>query len=95
MLQVKQDAREIQRTLSCFRIFYSLNYDAKQETSKSSEINFRERNLTHMFKIIPHLKNLILKRIKENLKGIEVREDLVFSFLERCQKCYVIYRREF
>jgi hypothetical protein len=48
-----------------------------------------------MFKIIPHLKNLIIKRIIENLKLIEVQEDLVVSYLERCQTCYVIYRKEF
>jgi hypothetical protein len=93
-LQVKQEGREIELSLICFRIIYSLKNDAKRVTSKSSEIIFKERNLTHMIKVIPHLKNLINKRLNENLKGIEVREDLEFSFLERCQQCYFIYRKE-
>jgi hypothetical protein len=94
-LQLKEEAKQIQRTLSCFRIFYSLKNDAKQETSKSTETIFRERDLTYMIKIIPHLKDLIIKKINENLQGIEGREDLEFSFLERCQQCHVVYRKEF
>jgi hypothetical protein len=54
-LQVKKEAKDIRRTLSCFKIFYSLKNDAKEETSKISETIFRERDLTHMVKIIKPL----------------------------------------
>jgi CRISPR/Cas system CMR-associated protein Cmr5 small subunit len=41
-LQVKKEAKDIQRTLSCFKVSYALKNDAKEGTSRGSETIFRE-----------------------------------------------------
>jgi hypothetical protein len=94
-LQVKMEMIDIVRVLSCFKIFYTLKNDAKEETSRNSETIFRERDLAHMIKIIKPLKELIVQRINKNLEGIEVREGLEFLQLTRCEYCDVFYRGEF